>query len=934
MATFTVPLPSSGTELADLVQQTIEQCTHGDTVIIPPGNWTFNKTVDNKVPHIGGTFKNIKILGAGPNFAGMIGPNVVRISQGGTITNRSLFAYTCNSPASPTTTCEIGNMELYGEDSEDHVAKLNISGIANINESGGIYTGGCRVHHIRFSVDNSLPESVDVGGWHCIFTGWIMGVFDHCEIYENITRDGSENSGINHNGSPTGQGTEGDFACGFPTDGSDVTATKDMMYFEDNIYHHIGLSFDTNGNSGGGALYCQRHNICWGSLGGHGTRESGGEGQGTRHIETYNNIFARLTDLTLNPIISGSVQTIGKQNFNSQEQRAGSMLCYNNFISIVDQNPSHVPANTKIIAGPSVYCSGANGGIDKFYLGPDASNPLDLNEQRSSFITDGRGISPEQLGYSSAAPQHTHTIDTGYSFTGPEETVVNGVVTVSNPVTAGTSDPTLCGSIYGHSTGVQPVQATSVRPTDGKLIGNPNITNLSIQGWANVSNGGNCLANKFRGFVIRDASVKRDTNMPRSNFLLINTHPAVTDGSGTITSITVIGANDGLAAMSSILSLSTHYEIRRVRQYWNVCGSNQMLHQALVGSNPLTLTSPAAPASWTGMTETEKVWGNMRCISSSINATQDPATLPWVATDLPTQILSKTPGACLGSYHQTQRATLAQIIAPTFNDTHSPNSGWDPTESHQNKSNPRCRVGPDWQDTSFSWDNTIGNTGVWSSFYVDGAGGFQYPHPLVSGTVTPTAPSIAATTPTPWVVGVSGHSFTITCSGSSPIAFTVSVGTLPAGLSLNGSTGVISGTATATGVTNFTIRADNAQGFDTQAFTITVNAQSDPPPTCNITQPTNNQIFLTTDTVTINVTAADTSPGFISQVVIKDGSTVLTTKTATPYTYSGTFSVAGSHVLTAIATDNTGNSTTSATASIIVTSVNPPPSAPVIVLTT
>ena len=74
-------------------------------------------------------------------------------------------------------------------------------------------------------------------------------------------------------------------------------------------------------------------------------------------------------------------------------------------------------------------------------------------------------------------------------------------------------------------------------------------------------------------------------------------------------------------------------------------------------------------------------------------------------------------------------------------------------------------------------------------------------------------------------MGTSG-SFTVTATGQ-PSSFTFSTtGTLPSGVTLNGSTGVLSGTPVAgTGGTYaFTINASNGVGnAATQAFTLTVN---------------------------------------------------------------------------------------------------------------
>lgn len=58
--------------------------------------------------------------------------------------------------------------------------------------------------------------------------------------------------------------------------------------------------------------------------------------------------------------------------------------------------------------------------------------------------------------------------------------------------------------------------------------------------------------------------------------------------------------------------------------------------------------------------------------------------------------------------------------------------------------------------------------------------------------------------------------------------FSVSSGALPAGLTLDSATGVVSGMPTVAGVFGFTIRVDNANGFDTQAYSLTIDTQVTP----------------------------------------------------------------------------------------------------------
>jgi hypothetical protein len=69
------------------------------------------------------------------------------------------------------------------------------------------------------------------------------------------------------------------------------------------------------------------------------------------------------------------------------------------------------------------------------------------------------------------------------------------------------------------------------------------------------------------------------------------------------------------------------------------------------------------------------------------------------------------------------------------------------------------------------------------------------------------------------------YSQTVTASGgTAPYTYTVSAGSLPVGLSLNSSTGAITGTPTATGTSSFTIKAtDSLSNTGSQAYSVTVN---------------------------------------------------------------------------------------------------------------
>ena len=66
------------------------------------------------------------------------------------------------------------------------------------------------------------------------------------------------------------------------------------------------------------------------------------------------------------------------------------------------------------------------------------------------------------------------------------------------------------------------------------------------------------------------------------------------------------------------------------------------------------------------------------------------------------------------------------------------------------------------------------------------------------------------------------YSSTLTASGSSPITWSITSGTLPSGLSLNASTGEIAGTPSASSITSYTfqVTAANSYGSDSKYFTM------------------------------------------------------------------------------------------------------------------
>ena len=105
--------------------------------------------------------------------------------------------------------------------------------------------------------------------------------------------------------------------------------------------------------------------------------------------------------------------------------------------------------------------------------------------------------------------------------------------------------------------------------------------------------------------------------------------------------------------------------------------------------------------------------------------------------------------------------------------------------------------------------------------------------------------------------GVS-YSQTVTASGgTTPYSYAVTSGALPAGLSLNASTGLISGTPSATGASTFIVRATDALGCTvSRSYTVTVGTGGGGGGTLAITKTSNASLALIpgqTITYTVNV---------------------------------------------------------------------------------
>jgi len=88
----------------------------------------------------------------------------------------------------------------------------------------------------------------------------------------------------------------------------------------------------------------------------------------------------------------------------------------------------------------------------------------------------------------------------------------------------------------------------------------------------------------------------------------------------------------------------------------------------------------------------------------------------------------------------------------------------------------------------------------------------------------PATPPVIVTTALPNGTVNTNYSKTLEVTGNTPITWSIESGTLPTGLSLNATTGVISGTPTAAGSSSFTVKATNDGGNGTKQLSITISA--------------------------------------------------------------------------------------------------------------
>jgi uncharacterized repeat protein (TIGR01451 family) len=126
-------------------------------------------------------------------------------------------------------------------------------------------------------------------------------------------------------------------------------------------------------------------------------------------------------------------------------------------------------------------------------------------------------------------------------------------------------------------------------------------------------------------------------------------------------------------------------------------------------------------------------------------------------------------------------------------------------------------------------------------------------------TFTASTPSAKATVAVP-------YSYTFSASGNPAPTFSVSSGTLPAGLALDPSSGMLAGTPTAAGTSTFTVTASNGVGAPatTGSLTIKVAAPGNADLVVTVTGPKSAKLG---STITYNLNISNTGPSTAVQVI-------------------------------------------------------------------
>lgn len=236
----------------------------------------------------------------------------------------------------------------------------------------------------------------------------------------------------------------------------------------------------------------------------------------------------------------------------------------------------------------------------------------------------------------------------------------------------------------------------------------------------------------------------------------------------------------------------------------NIVATNLPTSYAYTGVLPAGLSFNTTTGAITG-TPTVAASSNISVTATNAGGTSAAATITFNITNVPVPVLT-------GDLTITGVANSS--LTYTFIATNTPTS--------YTLASGSLPPGMSLNNPSFGVLGFLPNTAGIYSFTITAtnAGGTSAPA-MFTVTITAPPPVVSAGSPT----GTTGSAFSYTISATnSPTSYAVATGTLPAGLTLNTTTGVISGTPTVAGASSVTVTATNPGGTSAAAtisFTIT-----------------------------------------------------------------------------------------------------------------
>jgi hypothetical protein len=169
---------------------------------------------------------------------------------------------------------------------------------------------------------------------------------------------------------------------------------------------------------------------------------------------------------------------------------------------------------------------------------------------------------------------------------------------------------------------------------------------------------------------------------------------------------------------------------------------------------------------------------------------------------------------------------------------------------------------------------------------------------VVAGTIAPATLTLASTASATTQVGQAYSQTNVASGGTTAYGYTVSAGSLPAGTSLNASSGTVSGTPTTAGAFSYSIKVTDSGGTP-QTATRVVSGTIAPATTTTTSLTSSVNPSLLGQSVTLTATVAPASA--TGTVTFKDGAATLGTGTLAGGTASLSTSALtlGAHTLTA-----------------------------------